>query len=161
MQAVFNRSSTGVFTLSEIRWTNEMHTEWNSLVPFDLCTLVARIEIWRLSENGQSVHRIDDVMHPRLQEPILNLDKIPHARWTLRCIVCSSSEGACVQCAQKNCRTPFHVRRCTNRIVIRNEIRRASCRSLVALVRDISSIFNRRLRAMARVHHVRNLTPIV
>ncbi|CAF0919223.1 unnamed protein product [Adineta steineri] len=42
-------------------------------------------------------------------EPILNLDKIPHARWTLRCIVCSTSEGACVQCAHKNCRTPFHV----------------------------------------------------
>ncbi|CAF1037693.1 unnamed protein product [Rotaria sordida] len=42
-------------------------------------------------------------------EPILNLDKIPHARWTLRCVVCSTSEGACVQCAHKNCRTPFHV----------------------------------------------------
>jgi hypothetical protein len=43
------------------------------------------------------------------KEPILNLDKIPHARWTLRCVVCSTSEGACVQCAHKNCRTPFHV----------------------------------------------------
>lgn len=42
-------------------------------------------------------------------EPILNLDRIPHARWTLRCVVCSTSEGACVQCAHKNCRTPFHV----------------------------------------------------
>ena len=42
-------------------------------------------------------------------EPILNLDKIPHARWTLRCVVCSTCEGACVQCAHKNCRTPFHV----------------------------------------------------
>ncbi|UJR21433.1 hypothetical protein I4U23_024519 [Adineta vaga] len=42
-------------------------------------------------------------------EPILNLDKIPHARWTLRCVVCSTTEGACVQCAHKNCRTPFHV----------------------------------------------------
>lgn len=43
------------------------------------------------------------------QEPILNLDRIAHARWTLRCVVCSTSDGACVQCAQKNCRTPFHV----------------------------------------------------
>lgn len=42
-------------------------------------------------------------------EPILNLDKIPHARWTLRCVVCSTPDGACVQCAHKNCRTPFHV----------------------------------------------------
>ncbi|CAF1305452.1 unnamed protein product [Rotaria sordida] len=42
-------------------------------------------------------------------EPILNLNKIPHARWSLRCVVCSTSEGACVQCAHKNCRTPFHV----------------------------------------------------
>ncbi|CAF2965068.1 unnamed protein product [Rotaria sp. Silwood2] len=42
-------------------------------------------------------------------EPILNINKIPHARWSLRCVVCSTSEGACVQCAHKNCRTPFHV----------------------------------------------------
>ncbi|CAF0933838.1 unnamed protein product [Rotaria sp. Silwood1] len=42
-------------------------------------------------------------------EPILNINKIPHARWSLRCVVCSTTEGACVQCAHKNCRTPFHV----------------------------------------------------
>lgn len=42
-------------------------------------------------------------------EPVLHLDQIPHARWSLRCVVCSTNEGACVQCAHKNCRTPFHV----------------------------------------------------
>ncbi|CAF1423705.1 unnamed protein product [Rotaria magnacalcarata] len=42
-------------------------------------------------------------------EPILHLNKIPHTRWSLRCVICSTTEGACVQCAHKNCRTPFHV----------------------------------------------------
>ncbi|UJR27983.1 hypothetical protein I4U23_009241 [Adineta vaga] len=42
-------------------------------------------------------------------EPVLYLDKISHARWSLRCVICSTLEGACVQCAHKNCRTPFHV----------------------------------------------------
>ncbi|CAF0754565.1 unnamed protein product [Adineta steineri] len=42
-------------------------------------------------------------------EPVIYLDKISHARWSLRCVVCSTMEGACVQCAHKNCRTPFHV----------------------------------------------------
>ncbi|CAF0899500.1 unnamed protein product [Adineta ricciae] len=42
-------------------------------------------------------------------EPVLHLDKISHARWSLRCVVCSTLDGACVQCAHKNCRTPFHV----------------------------------------------------
>ncbi|CAF1374442.1 unnamed protein product, partial [Didymodactylos carnosus] len=42
-------------------------------------------------------------------EPILNIDKIPHARWSLRCCVCNTTDGACIQCAYGKCRVPFHV----------------------------------------------------
>ncbi|CAF0873574.1 unnamed protein product [Didymodactylos carnosus] len=42
-------------------------------------------------------------------EPVLNIDKIPHARWSLRCCVCNTTDGACIQCAYGKCRVPFHV----------------------------------------------------
>mmetsp|Transcript_2915 Transcript_2915/g.9824 ORF Transcript_2915/g.9824 Transcript_2915/m.9824 type:complete len:103 (+) Transcript_2915:942-1250(+) len=68
------------------------------------------------------------------QEPITGLQEVPIARFNMKCLVCQSMEGACVQCdyiptskkARKRCRSKiatskhgacfssFHVRRMRN-----------------------------------------------
>ncbi|KAI0983279.1 hypothetical protein GJ496_010418 [Pomphorhynchus laevis] len=45
----------------------------------------------------------------KLMEPIIGIQKIPQARWSLLCYICKVREGACVQCAVKSCLKAFHV----------------------------------------------------
>ncbi|KAK7031458.1 Bromodomain and phd finger-containing protein 3 [Favolaschia claudopus] len=42
-------------------------------------------------------------------EPIVGVESIPPTRWKLRCALCKVKEGACIQCVNKGCYTPFHV----------------------------------------------------
>jgi NuA3 HAT complex component NTO1 len=42
-------------------------------------------------------------------EPIEGISKVPRSRWKLICTVCKRREGACIQCADRNCFTAFHV----------------------------------------------------
>lgn len=42
-------------------------------------------------------------------EPIDGVDAIPKARWKLRCYLCNSRHGACIQCEHRSCFTAFHV----------------------------------------------------
>uniref|UniRef100_A0A158Q908 PHD-type domain-containing protein n=1 Tax=Elaeophora elaphi TaxID=1147741 RepID=A0A158Q908_9BILA len=50
--------------------------------------------------------RFADVVH---REPITNICDIPYGRWTLRCSVCGTKQGACIQCSVETCATAFHV----------------------------------------------------
>ncbi|VDM36631.1 unnamed protein product [Toxocara canis] len=50
--------------------------------------------------------RFGDVDH---REPITNISDIPSERWALRCSVCDTKQGACIQCSVKTCTTAFHV----------------------------------------------------
>lgn len=42
-------------------------------------------------------------------EPIEGIDLVPKSRWRLNCYICRQKTGACIQCANKNCFTAFHV----------------------------------------------------
>lgn len=42
-------------------------------------------------------------------EPIEGIELIPKGRWKLNCYICKKKCGACIQCANKNCFTAFHV----------------------------------------------------
>ncbi|VDO56737.1 unnamed protein product, partial [Onchocerca flexuosa] len=50
--------------------------------------------------------RFEDVVH---REPIANINDIPYGRWMLRCSVCGTKLGACIQCSVETCTTAFHV----------------------------------------------------
>ncbi|VDK57615.1 unnamed protein product [Anisakis simplex] len=50
--------------------------------------------------------RFGDVDH---REPINNVSDVPSERWTLKCSVCDTKQGACIQCSVKSCTTAFHV----------------------------------------------------
>ncbi|VDM06767.1 unnamed protein product [Wuchereria bancrofti] len=50
--------------------------------------------------------RFADVVH---REPIANICDIPYGRWKLRCSVCGTKQGACIQCSIETCTTAFHV----------------------------------------------------
>ncbi|VDO12321.1 unnamed protein product, partial [Brugia timori] len=50
--------------------------------------------------------RFADVVH---REPIANICDIPYGRWKLRCSVCGTKQGACIQCSMETCTTAFHV----------------------------------------------------
>ncbi|CAI4231488.1 unnamed protein product [Auanema sp. JU1783] len=44
-----------------------------------------------------------------LREPITSLDEIPDDRWQMKCCVCDTRQGACIQCTYPSCTTAFHV----------------------------------------------------
>ena len=48
-------------------------------------------------------------------EPIDGVQDIPKARWRLRCYLCNSRHGACIQCEHRSCFTAFHVM-CARRV---------------------------------------------
>jgi bromodomain and PHD finger-containing protein 3 len=41
-------------------------------------------------------------------EPIVDVARVPPARWRLRCVVCKR-RGACIQCSQRLCTVAYHV----------------------------------------------------
>eukprot|EP01134_Creolimax_fragrantissima_P004387 CFRG4387T1 len=42
-------------------------------------------------------------------EPIMGVDKIPPARWKLKCYICGlNNNGACIQCSTKTCYAAYH-----------------------------------------------------
>ncbi|PKI83844.1 Nto1p [Malassezia vespertilionis] len=49
------------------------------------------------------------VANPVYMEPIDGVEDIPKARWRLRCYLCNSKSGACIQCEHRSCFTAFHV----------------------------------------------------
>ena len=42
-------------------------------------------------------------------EPVMDVEKVPKARWKLDCYLCRIKMGACIQCGHKNCYIAFHV----------------------------------------------------
>lgn len=42
-------------------------------------------------------------------EPVMDVEKVPKARWKLTCYICRMQMGACIQCGNKNCYIAFHV----------------------------------------------------
>ncbi|CAJ0572941.1 unnamed protein product, partial [Mesorhabditis spiculigera] len=40
---------------------------------------------------------------------VLVYQEIPEQRWTMKCTVCDTSRGACMQCTVPGCKVPFHV----------------------------------------------------
>ncbi|GAA5870797.1 hypothetical protein JCM1840_006807 [Sporobolomyces johnsonii] len=42
-------------------------------------------------------------------EPIDGVETIPKSRWKLVCYLCKKRVGACIQCANRNCYTAYHV----------------------------------------------------
>ncbi|CAB3403445.1 unnamed protein product [Caenorhabditis bovis] len=43
------------------------------------------------------------------REPIMEIEEIPEERWHLKCSVCDTRQGACIQCTHPGCKTAFHV----------------------------------------------------
>jgi hypothetical protein len=46
---------------------------------------------------------------PIKMEPIVNLNKIPPAKWQLTCSLCKEKRGCCFQCCEKKCHLAFHI----------------------------------------------------
>ncbi|KAJ7708691.1 hypothetical protein B0H17DRAFT_1030520 [Mycena rosella] len=42
-------------------------------------------------------------------EPIIGVERISKQRWKLKCTICETREGACIQCAKQSCFLAFHV----------------------------------------------------
>ncbi|KAF7309481.1 Bromodomain containing protein [Mycena indigotica] len=49
------------------------------------------------------------VSNDAFMEPIIGVNTIPKSRWKLRCSLCDSRHGACIQCARPQCFLAFHV----------------------------------------------------
>lgn len=47
--------------------------------------------------------------NPLKLEPIININKIPSARWQLTCSLCKLKYGCCIQCSEKKCHAAFHI----------------------------------------------------
>lgn len=56
-------------------------------------------------------------------EPIDGVERIPKARWRLRCYLCNGRGGACIQCEHRSCFTAFHVV-CARRAGLLTRVRR-------------------------------------
>ncbi|EYB84022.1 hypothetical protein Y032_0324g2531 [Ancylostoma ceylanicum] len=43
------------------------------------------------------------------REPITCIDEIQEERWTAKCSICDTRQGACINCSVSSCKTSFHV----------------------------------------------------
>ncbi|KAL6726874.1 hypothetical protein Aduo_008803 [Ancylostoma duodenale] len=43
------------------------------------------------------------------REPITCIDEIQEERWTAKCSICDTRQGACITCSVSSCKTSFHV----------------------------------------------------
>ena len=83
VQCLFCPSTTGAFKqTSDLHWAHLLCTNWIPEVA---------------------------VGNPVFMEPIEGVQNIPSSRWKLTCYICKLKVGACIQCNNKNCYTPFHV----------------------------------------------------
>lgn len=71
---------------------------------------------FKQTDTGSWGHVLCGVWIPELffanlnyMEPIEGVDLIPRNRWKLNCYICRQKMGACIQCANKNCFTAYHV----------------------------------------------------
>ncbi|AMD21244.1 HEL036Cp [Eremothecium sinecaudum] len=71
---------------------------------------------FKQTDTGSWGHVICGIWIPELifanlhyMEPIEGIDLVPKSRWRLNCYICKQKNGACIQCANKNCFTAFHV----------------------------------------------------
>lgn len=46
---------------------------------------------------------------PEKREPITAINDIPDDRWRLKCSICDTRQGACIQCCVQSCNNAFHV----------------------------------------------------
>lgn len=49
------------------------------------------------------------IANTTFMEPIVDVEKVPKSRWTLKCFICAQAMGACIQCGNKACYAAFHV----------------------------------------------------
>ncbi|CAJ0931316.1 unnamed protein product, partial [Mesorhabditis belari] len=49
---------------------------------------------------------------PTLREPVCKINDILSERWGMKCSICDTRQGACIQCSVKTCTTAFHVACC-------------------------------------------------
>lgn len=69
----------------------------------------------KMTDNGQWAHVLCALYLPECRfkdaetrEPITNIDDIPDERWQMKCVVCDTRQGACIQCSEKECKVAFH-----------------------------------------------------
>ncbi|KAF7289416.1 Bromodomain-containing protein [Mycena chlorophos] len=71
---------------------------------------------FKQTTQGQWVHLLCAIWVPETRvsndafmEPIIGVDSISKQRWKLKCSICPSRGGACIQCGKPNCFVAFHV----------------------------------------------------
>ncbi|KAJ7065346.1 bromodomain and PHD finger-containing protein 3 [Mycena amicta] len=71
---------------------------------------------FKQTTQGQWIHLLCAIWVPETRvsndafmEPIIGVDAISKSRWKLRCSICQTRGGACIQCAKPHCFLAFHV----------------------------------------------------
>ncbi|VDN23896.1 unnamed protein product [Cylicostephanus goldi] len=71
-----------------------------------LCVVDTRMsDFWDVSQCF-SFFRFGDI---EKREPIMCIDEIQEERWTAKCCICDTRQGACIKCSVSTCKTFFHV----------------------------------------------------
>ncbi|KAJ6485818.1 bromodomain and PHD finger-containing protein 3 [Mycena sanguinolenta] len=71
---------------------------------------------FKQTTQGEWIHLLCAIWVPETRvsndvfmEPIIGVEKIVKQRWKLKCTICGTREGACIQCAKNSCFLAFHV----------------------------------------------------
>ncbi|KAJ6581136.1 hypothetical protein B0H19DRAFT_1113888 [Mycena capillaripes] len=71
---------------------------------------------FKQTTQGEWIHLLCAIWVPETRvsndvfmEPIIGVEKIVKQRWKLKCTICGTREGACIQCAKVSCFLAFHV----------------------------------------------------
>ncbi|KAJ7156890.1 bromodomain and PHD finger-containing protein 3 [Mycena crocata] len=71
---------------------------------------------FKQTTQGEWIHLLCAIWVPETRvsndvfmEPIIGVERISKQRWKLKCAICETREGACIQCAKQSCFLAFHV----------------------------------------------------
>ncbi|KAJ7626344.1 bromodomain and PHD finger-containing protein 3 [Mycena polygramma] len=71
---------------------------------------------FKQTTQGEWIHLLCAIWVPETRvsndvfmEPIIGVDKVSKQRWKLKCLICGTREGACIQCGKSSCFLAFHV----------------------------------------------------
>ncbi|KAJ6624860.1 hypothetical protein B0H10DRAFT_2004445 [Mycena sp. CBHHK59/15] len=71
---------------------------------------------FKQTTQGEWIHLLCAIWVPETRvandvfmEPISGVERISKQRWKLKCSICDTREGACIQCAKQSCFLAFHV----------------------------------------------------
>ena len=92
-----------------IGWCYEKHQNWLQMGSCVLCSVDTRGLHWRCRENGTHHQNILYSSKISLVRICQKMFFFQPSRWSLKCVLCKESNGSCIQCSVKTCKTAYHV----------------------------------------------------